>query len=544
MLSAWLNSSWTRVLVAGILTLLIIAVIAILHDPFDFDDRPQIEQLLRLALSNVQSDTAVDMEERLWAQVKMAEQGDLSAAADREWAQQANLFLGRNVGYVGLVLLDNGYHQRRVLELPETRGFAATLDFAHDSHLRDLLQPAESSAGRVATTRTVLSSGRVAYLIAVPERVRGETAGYLIAIVDIAKTLDSLLSEFKGLSFSVAVRDGSMQLYASGGSEHRKEWGQVAKVPVSSFDWEVEVWPKASLLTETTSPFLELIGVFTALLILLLASTVHFGWRLGIKSVALQKTNDQLEHRVSERTAQLRYTNEALRDLSRHVLQLQDEERRRIARELHDSTAQALSGVKINISTVLKQDAVASPAARNLLEESRKMAEQALSEVRTISHLLHPPALEDFGLESAVAWYAAGFSDRSGISTTVKIDPDLGRFSPEIELLLFRIVQEALGNIHRHSGSATAELVLSRAGASVHLVVRDEGCGMPDDVVNSLRGAAPHVGVGIAGMRERVRQFGGALEIASSHQGTALTVVVPLTGLNTSCEQTTEQRET
>ena len=99
MLSAWLKSSWARVLVAGIVMLLVAAGIAILHDPFDFDDRPQIEQLLKLALSNVQSDTAVDMEERLWAQVKMAEQGGLSAATDREWAQQSNLFLNHNVGY-------------------------------------------------------------------------------------------------------------------------------------------------------------------------------------------------------------------------------------------------------------------------------------------------------------------------------------------------------------------------------------------------------------------------------------------------------------
>ena len=124
--------------------------------------------------------------------------------------------------------------------------------------------------------------------------------------------------------------------------------------------------------------------MFTALLILLLASTVHFGWRLSIQSAALQRAHDELERRVLERTAQLLDSNGALRDLSRHVLHVQDEERRRIALELHDSTAQALSGVKINISTILKQDAVANPVARNLLEESREMAEQALSEIRTI----------------------------------------------------------------------------------------------------------------------------------------------------------------
>jgi signal transduction histidine kinase len=137
--------------------------------------------------------------------------------------------------------------------------------------------------------------------------------------------------------------------------------------------------------------------------------------------------------------------------------------------------------------------------------------------------------LEDFGLESALTWYAAGFSERSGVDTRVKIDPDLGRFSRDVELIIFRVVQEALGNIHRHSGSPVAELVLSRTFTDVRLMVRDEGRGLPEHIADpDEQGTVPRIGVGIAGMRERVRQFGGTLEIVSSRNGTVLRVTLPL----------------
>jgi signal transduction histidine kinase len=209
-------------------------------------------------------------------------------------------------------------------------------------------------------------------------------------------------------------------------------------------------------------------------------------------------------------------------------LYVQDEERRRIARELHDSTAQALSGLKINISTILKQNTLEPGISKTLLQQSSAMAEHALNEIRTISYLLHPPILEDFGLESALTWYATGFGERSGIKTQVKVDPDLGRFSPDLELILFRVVQEALGNIHRHSGSPSAQVSLSRNSKYVRLLVKDEGHGFLENVIDSKRGILPRAGVGIAGMRERVRQFGGTLEIVSSSKGTLLTVVLPI----------------
>jgi two-component system, NarL family, sensor kinase len=237
---------------------------------------------------------------------------------------------------------------------------------------------------------------------------------------------------------------------------------------------------------------------------------------------------DELECRVQERTAELRQTNEVLRNLSARVLYLQDEERRRIARELHDSTVQVLSALKINISSLRKLAALDSCHSCTLLQQSGELAEQALNEVRTMSYLLHPPILEDFGLEAALSWYADGFRERCGVRVHAEIDPDLGRFSQDLELILFRIVQEALGNIHRHSGSPTARILLSRTSTDVTLMVSDEGCGLPKNVVDPEPGSMPHVGVGIAGMRERVRQFGGKLEITSTSDGTTVRVVLPV----------------
>ena len=524
----WWKSRWNRFLLAGVVVLLVIAIISILHDPFDFDDRPHIQSLLKLALSNVQSHVAVEMQEGMLEQVRFAAEKNLPDTSEHEWKQTSNFFLAHSPGYVGLLAIDARYRTRRIVELPEAGGVLSAMDFSNSPDLRHLLETAANSNDRVATARRILQNGRLGYLIAVPNIVGEEVVGFLVALSDIEKTLDSILSEFKGLEFSLAVRDGSTQLYSTGEAQHREQWGQIANVPLTAVDWQVEVWPKPEMLANTRSPFLELVAIFTTLLVLLLASTIHFGRVAQAKSFALQTARDELEHKVDERTTELQHTNEALRNLSRHVLHVQDEERRRIARELHDSTAQALSGLKINLSTLLKHKNFDPSVSTTLLEQSRTMAEHALNEIRTISYLLHPPILEDFGLESALTWYATGFGERSGIQINVKIDPDLGRFSSDLELIVFRVVQEALGNIHRHSGSSTAEVSLSRDSNNIRLLVRDEGCGFPDRLVDPKRGVLPPVGVGIAGMRERIRQFGGTLEIASSSSGSLLTVVLPI----------------
>ena len=218
---------------------------------------------------------------------------------------------------------------------------------------------------------------------------------------------------------------------------------------------------------------------------------------------------------------------ESLRALTARLLQLQDDERRRIARELHDSAGQILVALDINLSLVQKNEGLA-PNAANAVRESIALVQQLSKELRTTSHLLHPPLLDESGLPSAVRWFVDGFAKRSKISVDLEIAPDLGRLPRDLETTIFRMVQECLTNIHRHSGSPTASIRIARNSNHVSVAVRDRGKGMSaDNYRNSFGPITP--GVGIQGMRERVRQLGGHLQIHSGSSGTTVRATLPLT---------------
>ena len=218
---------------------------------------------------------------------------------------------------------------------------------------------------------------------------------------------------------------------------------------------------------------------------------------------------------------------ESLRALTARLLQLQDDERRRIARELHDSAGQILVALDINLSLVQKNEGLA-PNAANAVRESIALVQQLSKELRTTSHLLHPPLLDESGLPSAVRWFVDGFAKRSKISVDLEIAPDLGRLPRELETTIFRMVQECLTNIHRHSGSPTANIRIARNSNHVSIAVRDRGKGMSaDNYRNSFGPITP--GVGIQGMRERVRQLGGHLQIHSGTSGTTVRATLPVT---------------
>jgi PAS domain S-box-containing protein len=229
-------------------------------------------------------------------------------------------------------------------------------------------------------------------------------------------------------------------------------------------------------------------------------------------------------------TERRRYEDD-LRQLSGRLLRLQDEERRRMARELHDSTAQTLAALSLNLALV-KQRAgeFDDPRAAKAWAESMELAGQASREIRTFSYLLHPPMLDEAGLPHALRWYADGFASRTGIRVDVSVSPDLGRLPGDAETALFRIAQECLTNIHRHSGSATAAIVLRVDSGQVILRVADEGKGVPDDVIREGPGNPAPLGVGIRGMRERVRQLGGRLDMRRADPGTIIEVVLPFSG--------------
>ena len=216
---------------------------------------------------------------------------------------------------------------------------------------------------------------------------------------------------------------------------------------------------------------------------------------------------------------------EGLRTISGRLLQMQDEERRRIARELHDSAGQTLVALDMNLSSIQREAKQLSPQALKTCSESLELVKALSRELRTISHLLHPPLLDEAGLPSAVRWYVEGFAERSKISVNLDLDADLGRLSSECETAIFRIVQECLTNIHRHSGSPTASIRIGRGPREVRVEVSDQGKGI--SVQKQRNSGQIKRGVGIRGMQERVRQLGGRLEIQSSKGGTTVIAILP-----------------
>jgi PAS domain S-box-containing protein len=209
------------------------------------------------------------------------------------------------------------------------------------------------------------------------------------------------------------------------------------------------------------------------------------------------------------------------------LMLVQDEERRRIARELHETTAQDLAALKMNLAALVRHGAVTGEKDRALLEESATLAARAMEDIRVLSYHLHPPLLNDVGLAAALRWYVQGFGQRSGIEVQLAVPEDFARLPPESETALFRCVQESLINVHRHARSATAEIRVRREDARVVVEVQDRGRGMPLGS-GVPGGAGVHLGVGIAGMRERVQQLGGELEIASGPGGTTVRATLPL----------------
>jgi signal transduction histidine kinase len=243
----------------------------------------------------------------------------------------------------------------------------------------------------------------------------------------------------------------------------------------------------------------------------------------------LKKTQEELEQRVQERTADLKLANDNLRDLSSRLQQIRDEERRQIARELHDSVGQLLAALGMNIAVVQSQSHKLDSAGARAVSENAAMVEQISREIRTISHLLHPPLLDVAGLASALRWYVDGFSERSKIKVALEIPEEFGRLSDEMEIAIFRMIQECLTNIHRHSGGSSAAIRVYEENHRVLVEVQDQGKGIPLEKQLELNSSG-RTGVGFRGMRERLRQLGGTLEIRSDNAGTAVSAILPLQG--------------
>jgi PAS domain S-box-containing protein len=245
---------------------------------------------------------------------------------------------------------------------------------------------------------------------------------------------------------------------------------------------------------------------------------------------------DALDTQVQFRTQELRRRNaeilqqsEQLRDLSGRLMSIQDEERRRIARDLHDSAGQNLAVLAMTLARI-EDEAKRDPAQLSqTVKEARDLVEGLSQEIRTTSYLLHPPMLDEFGLSSALGCYLEGLEQRSGLSIELNVPADFGRLAPEVELAIFRLVQECLTNIHRHSGSKTAVIRINREADKIYAEVQDHGKGMSPERFAEVQAHGAGVGVGIRGMRERVRQAHGELTVDSNALGTTITAIFPAT---------------
>jgi two-component system, NarL family, sensor kinase len=234
----------------------------------------------------------------------------------------------------------------------------------------------------------------------------------------------------------------------------------------------------------------------------------------------------------------LRVSELSLRQLSARLLKLQDEERRRIARDLHDTTGQKIAVLSMTIDRLAKLVDTRKADIKDALAESRDVVGKIGEEIRTLSYLLHPPLLDECGLASAVLWYAEGFKKRSGIHLNVSIDEELVRLTTDAETALFRVLQESLTNVHRYSGSPSAEIRIFQSAGKVHLDIIDHGKGVKAGTERPMFAGAPTLGVGIPGMRERIRQLGGQLEVDFSNEGTRVHASLPV---EASTEQSVDQ---
>jgi two-component system NarL family sensor kinase len=262
--------------------------------------------------------------------------------------------------------------------------------------------------------------------------------------------------------------------------------------------------------------------------------------RLERAEEALRKAQGDLERQVQERTRELentlsalreeasfhRKTEEKLRELSLSVLRIQDDERRRVARDLHDTVGQTLASLKITLSTL--EEAVArDPQTADLFIDLNRLADQALREMRTTSYLLHPPLLDEAGFAAAASWFVDGFNKRSSVQVSLQF-PKGVRLPASVEIVLFRVLQESLTNIAKHASAATVDVHLQVDRKAISLSVRDYGKGISAERLAKMNGSGSDVGVGIAGMRERLKELGGQLAIESDSTGTILRASVPM----------------
>ena len=495
---------------------------------------------------SVQTELLEEMQSDMLEEEQLARQWGLDEKlSGSQWDAQAKLFIALHPGHLALLWVDPNYRVRFLITEPKSDAYRNTLAVL-EAPVRGLLQDLalRRKQNAIMAPAFRLWNGNTGRFVVVPIYRSKQFLGFLVSVITEGEVIHSKLARHVGLGYGITVLEDNHEIYRTPGSnpENEKSWAQDVELLLPGAPWRVRVWPEAELLERMHSKLPPLLLMMGTVIGLLLFVSIDLARSVYSKTRGLRRARSELEMRVQERTQQLVSANEELRqeinerqlaekslqDLSGRLLSLRDEEQRRIARELHDSTVQTLGAAAIDLDKARRLAPNGdSSKAQVLLARSSDLVERAISELRTLSYLLHPPILDDLGLEGVLPWYTAGFSSRSGIAVKLHVQ-QLGRLSAEIELTVFRILQEGLANIHRHSGSSTAEITVSREADRVTLQIVDHGSGIRPSVLEDVRTAGSVIGVGTAGMRERVRQMGGSLRIDSGKGGTSILATIPI----------------
>jgi signal transduction histidine kinase/sensor domain CHASE-containing protein len=525
---------------------------------FRSHEREQIRWATKLAADAIRIDLTTDMEWQMFGLDRLALLWEAAQTPQPLWTKNADLYIQHRPGCVAVEWLAPDGNKRVVVRGRQTN--VGVLAF--DGVPRELIQAAAASKAARISAPVPVPDGSKQYAIAYPAYTRGKLRGFVVSFFDFERSLGYILDDVKPLGFSLEVSQRDQHDYLMEGSsrEHEREWATTAEVPVPGGTWKIRVWPNPGVLDRIKSRLAEATLVIGSILSLLITVVVYLGISAGRKSAYIREINEQLkaevrtradaqeelrrahsqlELRVHERTAELAAANvslereskehqraeESLRELTGRLFRLQDEERRRLARELHDGTTQNLIALAMDMAS-LRNGAVSADQQTELLNDSARLIQQSIRELRTTSHLLHPPLIDELGLPVTLRSYVDGFAARSGIHVEVAIDPQMERLDHDVELGVFRIVQESLTNVHRHSHSEAASILLGCGEGQVRLEISDEGTGIPPDVLIRTEGGT--AGVGIAGMRERVRLLRGRFEISSGSRGTTIRIVLPV----------------
>lgn len=550
------NSSWAWVFRVGLVLVTATAMGLAFWYPVQRTQDEHIRRVTRFAVQAVRNDIADEIRTQLLAEVQLAQLYAFKGSLSRqELNSYASIFVAHHPGYLALLLTDEAFHVRFSFGSAQAKPYLDIL-FGPGGPLEQVYRGDANKQEVMLSPAVFLQNGESGHAVLAPIYYGGKAQGFIIALLDDRKFLADALADQEGLGYGLAVLEGEREVYRSPGNDftNEKRWGQTAELALGAAPWGVRVWPQALLLGEIEPRLPQFAFTTGSVIGMLLATTLLLAWTAYVRSQELSHARDTLEQRVQERTSELKSVNSALeaevheraqaeqslRELSGRLLRLRDEEQRRIARELHDSTVQILGALAIDLEKLQQLPDHDRQKAKKLLADSREIVERATTELRTMSYLLHPPILDDLGLNDVLPWYAAGFSNRCGIHVSVEIQPGLGRPSHEIELALFRIVQEALSNIHRHSGSSTAKINLFGNQRQLTLQIADQGKGISPNGLVPEGNAGAVVGVGIAGMRERVRQLGGQVQIESGVHGTTLTATLPISASELNSEQKTD----